>query len=480
MEAQYYQFNRTKIVATIGPACEDKKVLMEMIRQGLDVVRLNFSHADHETHERYVNLVREINDEHKTKVALLQDLQGPKMRIAKLERSVKIAAGDIITIRTDIEQQTEDEIPIVYDTFAKDVNEGDLILIDDGKVELTVVETDKLNTVKLRVEAGDEIKSRKGVNLPFTKISEPTITDQDYRDIDFAIKHKVEWIALSFVRSANDIRVLKELIRLKGGKSRVIAKIEKPEALVDIDAIIEESDGIMVARGDMGVEIPLEDVPMWQKRIVKKCNLAAKPVIVATQVMESMIENRRPTRAETNDVANAVLDGADAVMLSAETSVGRYPVDVIRVMSSIIRKVEAVDDSNLYYRNLQFDANGRNPLSAATIVTACTLARDTKAKCIIGMTHSGHTAFQLSHCRPQAHIFIFTDNIQLMHTLSLTWGVRAFYYDKHESTDNTISEVTNFLKVKGYVQKDDVVINTASIPIHERGVTNMVKITKIK
>lgn len=474
----YLSFNRTKIVATIGPACEDKMVLLEMVRQGLDICRLNFSHSTHETHEKYLRLIREINEEYKTKLAILQDLQGPKMRIANLKNPVMVQAGDIITIRSDIEEQTEDFIPIVYDTFAKDVNEGDLVLIDDGKVELTVVATDKVSTVELRVDSGEIIKSRKGVNLPNTTISEPTITEQDYNDIDFAIKHNIEWIALSFVRNAGDIQVLKELIRLKKGNARIIAKIEKPEALADIDAIIEAADGIMVARGDLGVEIPMEEVPLWQKRIVEKCNLAAKPVIVATQVMESMIENRRPTRAEVNDVANAVLDGADAVMLSAETSVGKYPIDVIKAMSSIIRKTE--EEGNIFYKTMSINTSDKNLLGSATIVSACNLAKETDAKAIIGMTYSGYTAFQLARCRPKANIFIFTNNKEILTTLALVWGVRAFYYDNDESTDNTIKEIHEFLKGKGLVERGDIIINTASMPIQDKGQTNMIKVSRIK
>lgn len=476
----YFKFNRTKIVATMGPACENKEVLLEMIRQGLDVIRLNFSHSSHATHEKYVKLVREINEEYKTKIAILQDLQGPKMRIAELKNPVHVQTGDIITIKCDTLEQTPDYIPIVYDTFAKDVSEGDLVLIDDGKVELTVVSTDKKSTVELRVDSGDIIKSRKGVNLPYTKITEPTITEQDYNDIDFAIKHDLDWIALSFVRSAKDIHVLKELIRLKNGKQRVIAKIEKPEALEDIDAIIEAADGIMVARGDLGVEVPMEDVPIWQKRIVHKANMAAKPVIVATQVMESMIENRRPTRAEVNDVANAVMDGADAVMLSAETSVGKYPIEVIAAMSSIIHKTEQEADA-IYYRNMKPDEkDAKHFLGSAVVLSACTLAGVTNAVGIVGMTSSGYTAYQIARYRPKSNIFIFTNNKKILNQLSLVWGVRTFFYDGFESTDKTIQEIQDFLKNKGLLNKGDVIINTASIPIEERGLTNMVKVTKIK
>lgn len=474
-----HKFRRTKIVATLGPACTNKKILTAMVKEGLDVARLNFSHADHETHEKSLKLVRSINKELGTNIAILQDLQGPKIRIGDLESPVKIKTGDVITICSSTTKHEKGLIPIVYDTFAKDVNEGDLILIDDGKVELRVVTTNREDKVQLRIEGGDLIQSRKGVNLPMTNISAPTVTEKDYHDIDFAIKHKVDWLALSFVRTADDIRFLKELIRLKNGTSRIIAKIEKPEALVNIDEIIAASDAIMVARGDLGVEIPLEEVPMWQKRIIKKCNLAAKPVIVATQVMESMIQNKRPTRAEANDVANALIDGADAVMLSGETSVGRYPIEVIANMNNILRRVEREDD-DIYYKNMELSEDVENPLNSAVIATSCRLAKESNASAIVGMTRSGYTALQLSHCRPKAHIYVFTDNRPILNMLNLVWGIKAFYYDGQVSTDQTIQDVHEILKETDFVEPGDVMVNTGSMPLHEQGLTNMIKISRVK
>lgn len=466
-------------MATLGPACTDKETLSAMIDAGLDVARLNFSHADHATHEKSLHTIRALNKEKGTNIAILQDLQGPKIRIGILKEEVPIKPGDKITIRSDIKNQTSKAIPIVYDTFAQDVQEGDRILIDDGKIECVVVATDKAHQVVLEVIHGEVIKSRKGVNLPQTNISVPTITEKDFKDIDFAIKHNVEWLALSFVRTADDIRVLKELIRLKNGASRIIAKIEKPEALKNIEDIIHSSDAIMIARGDLGVEIPMEEVPAWQKRIIKMCNELGKPVIVATQMMESMITNARPTRAEASDVANALVDGADAVMLSGETSVGKHPVLVVESMDKILTTVEKEDDS-IYYKRLNQHSPGAEPLSSSIITTACKLANETHAVGIVGMTYSGYTAVQLSRCRPKARIFAFTHNKEILTTLNLVWGIKVFYYDKTESTDKTIQDVHEILKKQGMVKPGDIVINSGSMPLHEQGLTNMIKISRIK
>jgi pyruvate kinase len=463
----------------MGPACGDKETLLAMVEAGLDVARLNFSHADHATHEKSLNMVREINEKYNTNIAILQDLQGPKIRIGELAEPFKVKAGQIVTLRSDITELTDGELPVVYDTIALDVKPGDPILFDDGKVEAKVVETNNKNRVKIEIIVGDEIKKRKGVNLPQTNISEPTITEKDFRDIDFAIKHNVEWLALSFVRTADDIKLLKELIRLKNGVSKIIAKIEKPEALRNIDAIIQAADAIMVARGDLGVEIPMEEVPAWQKRIIKKCNREGKPVIVATQVMESMIENPRPTRAEANDVANALVDGADAVMLSGETSVGKYPVRVVSSMDRILQSVER-EEEGIYYRNMDTIPQGAEPLSTSIIVTACKLSQETNAKAIVGMTRSGYTALQLSRCRPKAHIYAFTNSRQVQTMLNLVFGVRAFVYDSFVSTDHTIQDVHEILKQHELVQPGEVMINTGSMPLHEHGLTNMIKISRVR
>jgi pyruvate kinase len=470
---------RTKIVATIGPASADKKVLTALVEAGMDVARLNFSHADHETHERSLQTVREINAEYGTQIAILQDLQGPKIRIGNLKANVKVKEGSRIVLRSDIQEEVEGALPIVYDTVAQDVKVGDLVLIDDGKVECVVEETDGRHTVTLKIIAGEVIMSRKGVNFPYTHISEPTITEKDFRDIDFAIKHQVEWLALSFVRTAEDIKVLRELIRLKNGVSKLIAKIEKPEALRNIDEIIRASDAIMVARGDLGVEIPMEEVPAWQKRIIKKCNQAGKPVIVATQVMESMITNKRPTRAEANDVANALVDGADAVMLSAETSTGKYPIDVVSSMHRILVSVEK-EDEGIYYRNMDSAPEDSEPLSTSIIITACRLAKEAKARALLATTRSGYTALQLSRCRPKSLIYAFTNNPRLLTSLSLVWGVKPVFYDKFVSTDETIQDLQDILREKGLLEVGDTIVNTGSMPMDEHGLTNMIKIGKVK
>ena len=395
-----------------------------------------------------------------------------------LKEPIKLKPGDILTFRSDVTEHTKDAIPMQYPSFAKDVKVGHRVLADDGNVEFVVVETDKRNVVKMEVKYGNILKSKKGVNLPETTISINTITKKDFADIEFAIKNNVEWLALSFVRNAQDILTLKEFVRLKGGSSRIIAKIEKPEAVEDIDNIIRESDAIMVARGDLGVEVPMEDVPTIQKRIINKCNRAGKPVIVATQVMESMIENHRPTRAEASDVANAVDDGADAVMLSGETSVGKHPIIVIESMKKIMMKVEE-ESQDIFYRHAGMAGTEEHPASRALIISACKMSENLRGTAIIGMTRSGYTAFEIARCRPKAKIFIFTGNRQLINTLALVWGVRAIYYDKPTGNWETIQNVNHILLEHKHVSYDDIVINTASMPIHTQGLTNMMKVSII-
>lgn len=474
-----FHLRKTKIVATIGPACGDPETLLKMAEAGMDVARLNFSHADHETHKQSLEMVRGINKKYGTNISVLQDLQGPKIRLGDLAEPVPVKPDQIITLRTDIKEPKGSVLPIKYDTFAADVNIGDPVLFDDGKVESVVVETNGTNRVKVKIIVGEELKSRKGVNLPQTNISVPTITEKDYRDIDFAIEHDIDWLALSFVRTADDIKLLKELIRLKNGRSRVVAKIEKPEALHNIEAIIQATDAIMVARGDLGVEIPMEEVPAWQKRIIRLCNRYGRPVIVATQVMESMIENPRPTRAEANDVANALVDGADAVMLSGETSVGKWPVRVVSSMDRILRSVEKEDEA-IYYRNMDTRPETADPLSTSIIITACKLAEETNAKAILAMTRSGYTALQLARCRPKAQVYAFTPDRKTLQLLNLVWGIRGFLYDSNVSTDNTIQDVHEILKEKDLVMPGDIMINTGSMPLHEHGLTNMIKISRVR
>lgn len=472
-------YSKTKMVATMGPACNKREILLEMIKLGVDVCRLNMSHGDHEFHQQMINLINEINRNENLNVSILLDLQGPKIRIGTLKEPFPIKPGDIIKLCTSIQEPNLEEkiLPMVCERFAQDVKPEDIVLVDDGKVELRVIETDYKDTVTLKVISGLEIGSKKGVNLPWVQLDIPALSEKDLKDLHFGIKNKVEWIALSFVRSPKDVEDLRKILIENQSNAKIIAKIEKPEALECIDDIIKVSDAIMIARGDLGVEIHLEDVPLWQKRIIKKCNKMAKPVIVATQMLETMINNPRPTRAETTDVANAVFDGADALMLSGETSVGKYPVEVVRTMQKVISQVEKQD--SIYYKNLFASKESKTFLSDAVCIAAVKLAQEINAKAIVGMTRSGYTAFQLAKCRPYSNIFIFTDNESLLNTLNLVWGVRAFYYNQFYGTDETIADVVHILKNKGLLEKGDVIINLASMPLKARKRTNMLKVTEV-
>ncbi|MFN5706201.1 MAG: pyruvate kinase [bacterium] len=471
--------NRTKIVATLGPASASKEVLLKMIKAGMDICRINFSHGKHEDLAKIIATIREINKKHNTHVGILADLQGPKIRVGEMtDNGVFLKKNQELVMTTKPCVGTHERLYISYQAFPKDVKVGEIILLDDGKLQFKVISTNKKDSVKVKVIYGGVLSSNKGVNLPDTKVSIPSLTPKDLKDLDFILKQEVEWVGLSFVREAKDIFELKEIIKKKNSKTRVIAKIEKPEALKNLDEIIAVTDAVMVARGDLGVECPMEDLPIIQKQIVKKCMEHAKPVIIATQMMESMITNPRPTRAEVNDVANSVLDGADAVMLSGETSVGQYPVEVIQSMQQIIRKIE-----NTAYPYMQMHVPNKKSStykSDSICYTACILAEHNSALGIVSMTHSGYTAFRISSHRPEAITFIFTSNKSLLCLLSLVWGVRGFYYDKFESTDQTMKDVNGMLKHHKLVKKGDVVINTASTPIGRSGRTNTIKISQIE
>jgi pyruvate kinase len=470
--------NKTKIVATMGPATASYEVLKEMIIAGVNICRLNFSHGDYEAVRETIGHVRAINKELGCNVGLLADLQGPKLRIGLVkDNAVELVTGRKVIITTVESEGTAERVYITYPQFPRDVAVGDRVLIDDGKIMLQVLATNSKDEVEATVIYGGILSSKKGVNLPNTRISLPCLTPKDKKDLDFALEQNVDWVALSFVRSVTDIVELKEIIFKNGGKARVIAKIEKPEAILEIDNIIDMTDGIMVARGDLGVELPFEQVPMIQKMLVNKCIAASKPIIIATQMMESMITNFAPTRAEVNDVANAVMDGADAVMLSGETSVGKYPVKVIEAMQRIIARVE--DEEVIYHREHAPVLKTQTFVSDSICYTACVMAHQATVKAIISMTNSGYTAFKLSSHRPKASIYIFTNNRLLLTSLSLVWGVRGFYYDKYESTDQTITDLSNFLKSADLVNVDDMVINIASMPIKEKGRTNMLKLSII-
>ncbi|MDT3403350.1 pyruvate kinase [Mucilaginibacter terrae] len=475
-------YNRTKIVATMGPASAKKDVLLAMVKAGVNVCRLNFSHGKPEDHQKTINLIREINEQYKTNIAMLADLQGPKIRIGLVkDGGIHLINGKQINMTTNECIGDENNIYITYETFPQDVQANEIILLDDGKLQLRVIETNRKDNVLCEVVHGGILTSRKGVNLPNTKVSIPSLTEEDLVNLQFVLQNDVEWIGLSFVRKAEDIIDLKRIIRENGKSARVIAKIEKPEAIDNIDEIIAATDGVMVARGDLGVEMPLEEVPLLQKMIATKCRAASKPVIVATQMLESMITTPRPTRAEVNDVANSVLDGADAVMLSGETSVGEFPVIVIETMAKIVRNVEELgypfNKSKEAYHPVNENANH---MSNAVCESAVHLSERTNAVGIVSMTFSGYTAFEISSHRPKANTYIFTSNRQLLNSLSLVWGVKAFYYDELESTDKTIADVNNILKSENLVEVGDVVINTAATPISAQGKTNMIKVSVIE
>ncbi len=469
-------YNRTKIVATVGPASSSKEMLRALVKEGVDVFRINFSHGTHEDKQSVIDLVREINTEMGTHVAILMDLQGPKIRVNKMEDNVVLAQGQELVITTRELLGNREIVSTSYKDLPKDVKPGERILIDDGKIELKVLEVRDIDIVT-KVIYGGPLTSRKGINLPNSKVSAPSLTEKDLMDLDFGLKNNVNWVALSFVRKADDINRLREILEKNNSKARIVAKIEKPEALENIDSIIEVTDAVMVARGDLGVEIWMEDVPIEQKKLIEKCNKASKPVIVATQMMESMIENPRPTRAETNDVANAVMDGADALMLSAETATGKYPLEVVRSMVRTITSIEK--QPGIYYKYRAVDPKSPIFIHDSLILAACKLAQEVGAKAIVGMTTSGYTAFESSSHRPDTNIFVFTGNKFILDTMNLVWGTRAYYYDKQTTTDETIADIAEILKTDGHVQKGDIFISLASMPIHEKHRTNMMKINVV-
>lgn len=469
---------KTKIIATLGPATSSKAVLKEIIQKGVDICRINCSHGSYDDHQAVINSIRELNDELNTHVGILVDLQGPKIRIHEVENNgIELVSGNHIVISTQKVLGTSEKISINYQELPRDVKTGEHILLDDGKFLLQVVSSNGKDEVKCKIMHGGILSSKKGVNLPNSKLSLPSLTEKDIEDLKFALDNNADWIGLSFVRSARDIIELKHHILTAQSSARVIAKIEKPEALSQIDDIIAQCDALMVARGDLGVEIPLEQVPVIQKMLIKKCLLSAKPVIVATQMMESMITNISPTRAEVNDVANAVLDGADAVMLSGETSVGRFPVKVIEIMNQIVSEMEKQDQ--IYNKEELPHRNQARFISDSICFNACRLSQRVEAKAIITMTFSGYTAYKVSSQRPKSQILVFTSNKKIMTQLNLVWGVKCYYYDRTVSTDHTIADIIYLLKKEGVVNAGDYVINIASIPIEEQGKSNMVKLSQV-
>jgi pyruvate kinase len=476
-----HTFHRTKIVATVGPACDTYDKLLSLVKAGVNVFRLNFSHGSHEDKIKIIEHIRKINSSEPFNIATLGDLQGPKLRVGEIEGgSMLVEEGEILTFTNTKLVGNKERIYVSYPNLHEDVKVGNIIMIDDGKLEVKVVSIEKNHDVKVQVKLGGIISSKKGVNLPDTKISLPAITEKDEVDLAFIIEQKLDWVALSFVRRVNDIVGLREKLNAKNSKTKIIAKIEMPEALTNLREIILESDGIMVARGDLGVELPVEQVPLIQKQIIRKSIHRAKPVIVATQMMESMIDRTKPNRSEITDVANAVLEGADAVMLSAETATGNYPTLVVETMRKIIMEVERTDYN--YNREDELEPQPHSPsfLSDAICYNACKLAKDTQANALIGMTQSGYTGFMLSSYRPKSPLFIFSKEKTLINQLSLSWGVRAFHYAEEESMDEIVSDLTEILKQRGFIKKGDVIINTGSIPVREHLPTNLLKISKVE
>ncbi|HLT50610.1 MAG TPA: pyruvate kinase [Arenibacter sp.] len=470
---------KTKIVATLGPATSKKNVLRDMIEAGVDVFRINFSHADYNDVAERIQMIRELNDELGTNTSILADLQGPKLRVGVMAEEVVVAPGDEITFVTGLPfEGNSEKVYMNYANFPKDVKAGERILLDDGKLMFEVIATNKKDQVRARVVQGGPLKSKKGVNLPNTNISLPALTEKDIKDAIFAISQNVDWIALSFVRYSQDLIDLQNIIKEHSEhKIPIIAKIEKPEAVENIDKIVAYCDGLMVARGDLGVEVPAHEVPLIQKQLVLRAKRARIPVIIATQMMETMITSLTPTRAEVNDVANSVMDGADAVMLSGETSVGNYPVQVIERMASILVSVENSELIKVPHDPPQIRTN--RYITKSICFHAANIANEIKAKGISTLTNSGYTAFQISAWRPKAHILVFTSNRRILTQLNLLWGVKAFYYDRFVSTDETIEDVNRMACEKGFMEIGDMLVSLAAMPIKEKGMVNTLRITEI-
>tara|TARA_B100000767_G_scaffold275758_1_gene315139 strand:+ start:7002 stop:8429 length:1428 start_codon:yes stop_codon:yes gene_type:complete len=470
---------KTKIVATLGPASESEEVLEQMILAGTNVFRINFSHADHSDVAKRIQIIRELSEKLNLHISILGDLQGPKLRVGVIEEGAFVNPGDLVDFNTSAPfEGSAKSAYMTYKRFPLDVNLGERILLDDGKLIFEVVSSDRKELVTAKVIQGGPFKSKKGVNLPNTNVSLPALTKKDVDDAIFAIEQKVDWIALSFVRNSEDLIELQDLIKkYSEHKIPIIAKIEKPEAIENIDKIIAYCDGLMVARGDLGVEVPAAEVPLIQKNLVLKAKKARIPVIIATQMMETMIDSLTPTRAEVNDVANSVMDGADAVMLSGETSVGEYPVQVIETMTSILKSVE----NSPLIRVPQSPPNIRTPrfITKSVCYHAAHMANEINAKAICTLTNSGYTAFQISAWRPSAAVLVFTSNKRILSQLNLIWGVKAFYYNRFESTDNTVEEVNKIAEKEGYVKKGDMLINLAAMPIIDKGMVNTLRVSLI-
>lgn len=471
---------RTKIVCTLGPSSNTPEGIEGLFRAGMNVVRINFSHGSHEDHKRTIGYVRKVAKKYNYSLPVLMDLQGPKIRVGQMkDGGQELKDGQLIKITPNDVEGTSEVIPIDYAGLVDDAKEGNQILVDDGLLELKIIKKHE-RELTAKVIVGGLIKSRKGVNLPDVAISMPSLTEKDIKDLEFGLGVGVDYVAMSFVRSAADVQEVISRIRAHGSNAGIIAKIEKPEAVDVIDEIIEEADGIMVARGDLGIEIPSERVPLVQKKIIDRCRVAGKPVITATQMLDSMIENPRATRAESSDVANAVMDGTDAVMLSGETAAGKYPVEAVKTMVKIIRSVEE-NSKSIYYSLKYKKPDWKEKQVIESLAYSCvTLGENVDAKAISTITHSGNTARRIAKFRPNVPIIAFTESQIVRRQLNLVWGVESVQLNEIFDTDMSVKMMENYLVENGKVNIGDRIIIATGMPIAKRGRTNMIKVSTIK
>ncbi|MEL7834007.1 pyruvate kinase [Fodinibius sp. Rm-B-1B1-1] len=470
---------RTKIVCTLGPSSNTEEKIDQLVRNGMNIARINFSHGTHEDNGKVIQNVKKVADRYGISLPVLADLQGPKIRIGDMkDGGQQVEAGDYVTLTTEEIEGTSETIPVDYKGLVEDAVEGNRLLIDDGLLELKVIKKNESSLVA-QVVVGGLLKSRKGLNLPDVDISMSSLTAKDIADLEYAVSQDVDYVAMSFVRSADDIQEVISRVRAEGSNAGIIAKIEKPEAITVIDDIIEESSGIMVARGDLGIEIASERVPMVQKNIIDKCRQAGKPVITATQMLDSMIENPRPTRAESSDVANAVLDGTDAVMLSGETAAGEYPVEAVKTMDKICGLVEQNADDiydSLEYRKPEWK---EKQVIESLAYSCVTLAENVDAKVISTITHSGSTARRIAKFRPRVPIVAFTESDEVRRQLGMVWGVQPVKIEEIFDTDKSVKLMEEHLKNNGFVNPGDRAIIATGMPIAKKGRTNMVKVSTV-
>lgn len=469
---------RTKIVCTLGPSSNTPEGIERLFRAGMNVVRINFSHGSHEVHKRTIGLVRDVAKKYQYSIPVLMDLQGPKIRVGKMKDDAQILTeGEMVRITTSDVEGTSELIPIDYPDLAADAKEGNQILVDDGLLELRIVKKEEKDLLA-KVIVGGLLKSRKGVNLPDVDITMSSLTEKDIKDLEFGLSVGVDFVAMSFVRTARDIQEVVSRVRAADSNAAIIAKIEKPEAVDHIDEIIEEADGIMVARGDLGIEIPSEQVPLVQKKIIDRCRVGGKPVITATQMLDSMINNPRATRAESSDVANAVIDGTDAVMLSGETAVGQYPVEAVKTMAKIIRSVE--ENAKIYNSLGYRKPDWKEKQVIESLAYSCVMmAENVDARAISTITHSGNTARRIAKFRPAVPIVAFTESRIVRRQLNLVWGVRSVRLRELFDTDKSVKMMENHLVENGLLEKGDRVIIATGMPLAQRGRTNMIKVSTI-